>query len=75
MILYDLHCHSTFSDGYASVAYLIDRAAKGGYKTDGIGDHLVPDRVNIRGIPAPTHKVGELMISADRQRLLQPFFS
>lgn len=42
MTFYDLHCHSTFSDGSASVAYLIDQAAKGGYKT-GIADHLFCD--------------------------------
>ncbi len=42
MIIYDLHCHSTFSDGSASVAYLIDQAAKNGYKT-GIADHLFCD--------------------------------
>ena len=39
MVIYDLHCHSTYSDGRASVEYLIQKAAEKGYKT-GIADHL-----------------------------------
>ncbi|MDO4489075.1 MAG: PHP domain-containing protein [Eubacteriales bacterium] len=39
MTIYDLHCHSTFSDGVTSIEYLMEKAAGGGYKT-GIADHL-----------------------------------
>lgn len=39
MVIYDLHCHSTYSDGSTSVEYLMEAAEKYGYKT-GIADHL-----------------------------------
>ena len=39
MVIYDLHCHSTYSDGKASVEYLMEKANELGYKT-GIADHL-----------------------------------
>ena len=45
MEIYDLHAHSTFSDGRASVEYLIQKAQEGGYKT-GISDHLFCDGNN-----------------------------
>ena len=37
--IYDLHTHTTFSDGDASPEYLIEKAKKEGYRT-GICDHL-----------------------------------
>ena len=37
--IYDLHTHTTFSDGEASVEYLIDRAHEKGYGI-GISDHI-----------------------------------
>ena len=39
MQLYDLHTHTTFSDGDGTVEYLIERAKEKGYKL-GISDHI-----------------------------------
>ena len=39
MTIYDLHCHSTYSDGRATVEYLMEKAKEKGYRT-GIADHL-----------------------------------
>lgn len=39
MVIYDLHCHSTYSDGSTSVEYIMEKAKERGYKT-GIADHL-----------------------------------
>ncbi len=43
-MLYDLHAHSTHSDGQASVDYIIEKAREGGYRT-GISDHLYCDGI------------------------------
>lgn len=45
MTVYDLHAHSTFSDGRATVEYLMQKAEEGNYKT-GISDHLFCDGNN-----------------------------
>jgi len=45
MTIYDLHAHTTYSDGQASVEYLISRAAELGYRT-GVSDHLFCDGNN-----------------------------
>lgn len=42
MTVYDLHAHSTHSDGRATVEYLIQKAKEGNYKT-GVSDHLFCD--------------------------------
>lgn len=39
MVFYDLHTHTTLSDGKATVDYLIEHARQNGYKT-GVSDHL-----------------------------------
>lgn len=42
MTIYDLHTHTTYSDGRATVEYLIQQAESGGYHT-GVSDHLYCD--------------------------------
>ncbi|MCI8418197.1 MAG: hypothetical protein HFI33_12015 [Lachnospiraceae bacterium] len=42
MKIYDLHTHSTYSDGSATVAFLIEKAQEKGYFT-GVSDHLFCD--------------------------------
>ncbi len=42
MKIYDLHTHSTYSDGSATVEYLIEKAREKGYHT-GVSDHLFCD--------------------------------
>jgi histidinol phosphatase-like PHP family hydrolase len=39
MKLYDLHTHSTFSDGDATLEYLVDKATEKGYRL-GVSDHV-----------------------------------
>lgn len=78
MVFYDLHTHTTLSDGKASVEYLIEHAAQNGYKT-GISDHLFCegietqedvikylDTVSGRGIPVGGEtNIGEDLPLAD----------
>lgn len=44
MTVYDLHAHSTHSDGRGTVELLMEKAKEGGYQT-GISDHLYCDGI------------------------------
>lgn len=45
MNIYDLHCHTTFSDGDCKIEYIIEKAKELGYST-GVSDHLFCDGNN-----------------------------
>ncbi|MCQ2437044.1 MAG: PHP domain-containing protein [Clostridia bacterium] len=78
--IYDLHTHTTFSDGKTSPEYMIEKAKKNGYHT-GVSDHLFCsgnetiekiekylDHVETLGIPVGGEtNIGELLPLTDKQ--------